>query len=387
MPDHLALADQLALAGRLDEAARFRQRVEQALADLPPPTPLPHLWRALGESGVPAGLYRRGGPLGPVAEPAHLAALLRAVDARGDNGVTLGVLVQAASAVPVLGSGAGDACGTAYQRVLAGTATVALAATDAAAPGSDLAGLGTEVTIDERGLTLRGGKRWITAACCADYLLVLARQRPGRHFTSFSWVLVPADADGLTVRAADTDLLAGSGTGHVEFDDVRLPADHLVGRPGRGLAVFARHMGTERLAGAYWAVALTSRVLAETQARLARRTVDGRPLWQHEAIRQDLATCLVKVAGLRALHESLGEQIVERQDLAAAALLKSAVGLTVDAVLSRCAQLQGADGLARGGVQQIRAEAGVCGIGGGATELMLSHVADSAEQLLEGLRS
>ncbi|MGW5650290.1 acyl-CoA dehydrogenase family protein [Streptomyces humi] len=408
--------------------AGYRSLVSQALADVRPGAPATAVWRALGAAGALRALYGGGNALGPVADPARLGTLLAAVDARGDNGATLSVLVQAASALPVLGSGrpapttpprtappssaapsptvpsptppsptapsptppssaAPSPVAAAHERALAGSAQVALAATDEAAAGSDLSGLGTEVRVEGDELVVHGGKRWVTNAGTAEYLLVLARHRPGRHFTDFSWVLVPAAAAGVTVRAAATDLLTNSATGHVSFDSVRLPAGHLVGRHGRGMAVFARHMSTERLAGAQWAVALTGRVLADTRDRLLRRAVEGVPLWHNAAVRQGFAECLVRVAQLRALCESLAETAVRGQSLSAGAVLKSAVGLTVDTVLARCAQLQGADGFAEGGAQRIRAEAGVLGIGGGVTELMLAGVADLSDQLLTELRA
>ncbi|MEU6556316.1 acyl-CoA dehydrogenase family protein [Streptomyces sp. NPDC046915] len=379
-------------------AVRHRPRAATALAAVPTGAPVSQVWAALGTAGVLRDLYDlydhddhddRGGGTAAAPDPARLADLIGAVDARGDNGVTLSVLVQTASALPVLAACAPEKgpVRQALDAALSGTSTVALAATDSAAAGSDLAGLGTEVAIGPDGLLVTGGKRWITTACGADWLLVLARHRPGRHFTSFTWVLVPARAPGVRVRPADTDLLTGSATGHVELDGVRLPADHIVGRPGRGMAVFAQHMGTERLAGALWAVALTSRVLADTKERLTRRHFDGRPLWQHDAVRQRYAACLVQVRQLRALCESLGERVARRQDLAAAALLKSAAGLVADPVLAACAQLQGADGFGRGGAQRIRGEAGVLGIGGGVTELVLAAVADNADTVLTELRS
>jgi citronellyl-CoA dehydrogenase len=242
--------------------------------------------------------------------------------------------------------------------------------------------MGTEVAIDDDGLTVTGTKRWITSATTADWFLVLARHRPGRHFTNFTWVLVPADADGVRVSPADTDLFDGAGLGHLEFDRVRLGREHLVGRPGRGLAGFARQIAVERLAGALWAVALCTRVLTDTRSRLVDRTVADEPLWRSDSVRQRFATCLVLVRQLNALCAELGERIAERHDTAAAALLKASVGLTADRVLAECAQLQGSGGFAVDGAQRLRAQAAVFGIGGGTTEVVLSAVADAADRLL-----
>ncbi|MFD7660968.1 acyl-CoA dehydrogenase family protein, partial [Actinosynnema sp. NPDC059797] len=259
-------------------------------------------------------------------------------------------------------------------------ATTALAATDEAA-GSDLTALGTEVAVEGDELVVRGAKRWITNATHATWLLVLARRRPGPHFTNFSWVLVPADAPGVTVRPADTDLFAGGGVGHLQFDDVRVPADHLVGRPGRGLAGFARHIAVERLAGALWAVALCRRALDAAKRSLTAR--EG--LWQLDGVRQRFATCLVQVHQLRALADGLAERIATDHDGTAGALLKASVGLTVDRVLAECAHLHGAEGFTAAGPHLLRAEAGVFGVGGGVTEVVLGGVADQADRLLAEL--
>ncbi|WP_223178658.1 acyl-CoA dehydrogenase family protein [Streptomyces boluensis] len=368
-------------------ATDHRERTAVALAGLPAHAPVPGVWAALGAAGVLRDLYVPA--MSGTPDPGRLAGLLGAVDARGENGVTLSVLVQVASALPVLAASAPPSgpVRDVLAQVLDGAATLALAATDAAAAGSDLAGLGTEVTLGPDEVVVDGGKRWITTACAADHFLVLARHKAGRHFSSFTWVLVPADVPGVDVQAADSHLLTGGGVGHVRFTGVRLPAAHVVGRPGRGMLSFAQHMGTERLAGALWAVALTTRVLSDTKVRLALREVDGRPLWQDASVRRRFADCLVQVRQLRALCDSLGTRVVRHHDLSAAALLKSAAALAAEPVLATCAQLQGADGFRRGGVQQTRSEAAVFGIGGGVTELVLGAVADHADKVLKELRS
>ena len=345
----------------------------------PPPGGGREAWAALGASGALRSAYRGGDPALGV-DPTGLGRLLSEVDATADVGTTLSLCVQLATAVPLLATGSGPA-ETALAGALAGTSVTALAATDTTA-GSDLTALGTEVRIGEDELVLRGGKRWITNATQADQLLVLARHRPGRHFTNFTWVLVPASATGVTARPANTELFAGAGVGHLTFEDVRLPRAHLVGRPGRGMAAFARQIAVERLAGALWAVALCRRVLGDTKAGLEDPARAEEPLWRNESVRQRFATSVVAVRQLDALCRELGDRVASRYDTAAAALLKAAAGMTAERVLADCAQLQGADGFAAGGAQWLRAKAAVFGIGGGATEVVPSAVADSAGALL-----
>ncbi|MFE7778862.1 acyl-CoA dehydrogenase family protein [Streptomyces sp. NPDC057445] len=372
----------------MPDGARLRLAVREptpqpsGLGDLPPDADGRRIWAALGAAGRLAGVYREGHPSAG-ADPGALGRLMADLDARFGIGSTLSVCVQIATAVPLLTLG-GQPAADALREALAGTAVVALAATDEGS-GTDLAGLGTEVAVDDNGITVTGNKRWITGALYADHLLVLARHREGRHFTNFTWVLVPAHAPGVTVEAADTALFDGSGTGHIRLDRVRLPRDRIVGRVGRGMTSFASHIAVERLTGTLWAVALCARMLRRTKSRLEERRFGDGTLWQLESIQQRFAACLVSTHQLRALVDQLADRVARDHDTAAAALLKAAAATTVDRVLAECAQLQGAEGFSAAGAQWTRAQAALWGIGGGTKEVVLSTVAGASDSLLTEL--
>ncbi|MCG5462817.1 acyl-CoA dehydrogenase [Micromonospora sp. MED01] len=336
------------------------------------------VWPALGASGVIASLYEPDGRV----SPERLGRLLAAVDASQPIGVTLGVCVQVAAALPLLRTALPDHPLTA--EVTAGRAVLALAATDSGR-GSQLSSLGSGYRIDGDRLTLTGTKRWITNARTADAFLVLARHEEGRHFTSFSFVLVPAGAPGVTVTPARTELFDGAGLGDVTFTGVQLPATAVVGGRGRGMALFARHIATERLAGGLWAVALCRRVLTDTVERLRRPDDGGTSLWHDPGVRRHVAGCLARVHELRAVCVTAGPLVATRHDPAAAARVKIATADTVDHVLGECARLHGADGFVDDGVQRLRTEAAVFGIGGGVGEVARELLADRVDDLLHGL--
>ncbi|MDT0390849.1 acyl-CoA dehydrogenase [Streptomyces sp. DSM 41921] len=347
------------------------------LAALPADASGADLWRALGAQNRLAGVYRGNDPRRGV-DAAALGALLTDVDLRFGVGSTLAVTVPLATCLPLLAQGTGPAARTLADSLDGGT-VVALAATDEDS-GCDLAALDTRVCLDGDHLRLDGTKRWITNATTCGAALVLARHRPGPHFTNFTWVLVPADAPGVRVEPAGTELFDGSGTGHLTFEDVRLTRDHVVGGTGRGLSGFAAHIATERLAGALWAVALCERVLRDTARYLGRRRHGGGVLWDREAVRQRWAGALLRSRQHRALTESLTEAVAARRDTSAAALLKASAAETVEHVLDVCAHLQGAHGFRTGGPQHLRAQAALFGIGGGTTEVVLDIVAETAPQ-------
>ncbi|MGW0336312.1 acyl-CoA dehydrogenase family protein [Streptomyces sp. NPDC003011] len=347
-----------------------------------------HVWRDLGHDGTIASLFHGPGVDERYGlDPLRLAALLTGLDAQHDLGTTLGVCVQLAAALPLLRDLPGEPAGSVRRRAERGETTVALAATDDGAPGSDVTAMTTHIDHDpETGQwTLSGGKRWITNATTAEYALVLARRRPGTHFTSFSLVLLPVDTPGVRVEAEPTDCFAGSGVGSLRFEAVRLTPDHLAGPPGRGLAAFTRRIGTDRLASGLWANALSRRVLAETQSRLGERTYLGQAQSQDPAVRQEFAAAVIRQQELQALcTRACAPGTAATPPVAAlTALLKAVGAATVDHVVRTCARLQGADAFHIRGLHRLAAEAAMFGIAGGTTRVLRDIVADHADVLLD----
>jgi len=263
-----------------------------------------------------------------------------------------------------------------------GDLVLALAATDAAGSGSDLMAAATTARLTDTEIIVDGGKQWITNACTADYALVLARHRAARHFTSFVWVLVPMTAAGVSARPAGRDLFGGSGLGHLLLDGVRVPGDHVVGRPGRAMASFARHISTERLAGGLWARAISARVLADTHRWLLGRRLHDKAAWENEAIRERFARCLVELWRLDA---ACARQVTafDRPDaMLTGMLLKAAAAASLQLIVGECVQLRGGDAFTDGGLARLSAEVAAWSLAGGATGAMLAGIADYATELL-----
>jgi acyl-CoA dehydrogenase len=372
-------------------ASGFAARVSAALGSIPDASATGAdsraMWAVLGDAGVLDALYA-GSPgdrsASHAPRPDHLAELLTVLDARLPVGVVLAACVQVATALPILREHAGSGpAAAAYESALRGESVLALAATDTRGAGSDLMRLGTTARLADDHLVLDGEKRWITNACNADYALVLARHRPQRHFTSFLWILVPTNAPGVHSSPVGGPLLAGSQTGLLRFREVVLGRDHVLGSPGRGLATFARHVVTERLAGGLWAGAMCRRILADTRRQLTARPLGDAPMWDNPAIRQRFARCLVDAWRIDAACDAYRAAHGGPDAFVSSMLLKTAVAESLDAVLTECAQLIGADAFAANGLAQLRAQAGMFGIAGGAAGAMLAGIADHAADLLE----
>lgn len=338
------------------------------------------LWRSLGGAGLidlvlPPSNGRRE------VDPRRLGQLLTELDARLPMGMVLSICVQVATVIPLLRAAAARSpmAADVLREALRGEAVVALAASDAGLSGSALLDARTEVRDAGDGVRLSGGKDWITNACICDHALVLARHRPARHFTSFSWVLVPARLEGVSCRPATSLLFDGAGLGHLRFDDVVIGREHVVGAPGRALSELALQLGTERLAGALWARALCRRLLVDTYGHLRRRSTGDGTLWDNAAIRERFARCVVEWRRLDALCEVHGAGAVTASR---GMLLKAASGESVDRLLAECASLLGAEAFRDGGLAVLRAQAAMFGVAGGAAGAMLAGVAEHVDELL-----
>src|SRR4051794_8809284 len=104
--------------------------------------------------------------------------------------------------------------------------------------GSDPAAMRTTARRDGDEWVIKGTKAWTTHGGFADFYKVMARtggpDAPARN--SISCFMVPADAPGLSADPPERKMgLTGSTTTAMNFDDVRIPLDRLVGEEGEGL--------------------------------------------------------------------------------------------------------------------------------------------------------
>jgi alkylation response protein AidB-like acyl-CoA dehydrogenase len=122
--------------------------------------------------------------------------------------------------------------------------------------GSDLAGLATRAVRDGDEWVVTGQKVWTSFAHMAALGILLARTDPdvAKH-RGISYFICPMDAPGLTIRPI-VDMTGDHAFNEVFFDEVRLPAENLVGEVNRGWALAKVTLGNERVSlsgeGALW---------------------------------------------------------------------------------------------------------------------------------------
>jgi len=153
--------------------------------------------------------------------------------------------------------------------------------------GSDLKAITTTVRADGDELVVTGRKSFITNAGDADFYTVLAREDRAEG-TGYSLVVLPADAPGLSVEHPH-QIIAPHVLGDVIMDEVRVPADHRVGEPGRGFAGAMEHFDFSRPALGLLCLGAAQASIDEACTWAVQREAFGRPLAAFQGVSFPLA--------------------------------------------------------------------------------------------------
>lgn len=162
--------------------------------------------------------------------------------------------------------------------------------------GSDLASLRTRAQRDGDGWVLNGQKTWTTYAQHANRMFVLARTDPAApKQKGIGFFLMDMDTPGVSLRPIQT-IDGGFEVNEVFLDNVRLPAEALVGHENRGWDYAKFLLGNERTGIARIGVSKGRLRRIEDLAR--QRIVAGRPLIAHPRFRDRLTETKIELKAL-----------------------------------------------------------------------------------------
>jgi acyl-CoA dehydrogenase len=335
--------------------------------------------RRMGEAGF-LGLMYSSEYGGAEADALTNLVFAEALSQSTFGGFIITVLVHTDMASPHL-----HHAGTAAQLakympgVTAGRTITAVGITEPGA-GSDVAGIRTTArrVSDERGegWVLNGTKLFITNGVHADLYFIAAKTGPARH--AMSMFIVEKGMPGFSVgRALKKSGWLSSDTAELVLDNVRLPADALLGEENKGFYSVMKNFQTERIALAAMAVGHCTQALKLTLEHVRTRQAFGAPLFDKQAIRQRLAMLDAKVHAARAFMYHCAWRVTQKHDVVQeVSMLKALTGELVNEVVSTCQQFHGGMGYMREtAIERLWRDARVLAIGGGATEVMLDEVA------------
>lgn len=240
--------------------------------------------------------------------------------------------------------------------------------------GSDLQAIRTTARRDGDSWVLSGAKTFITNGINADLVIVVARtdpDAPGSRGTSL--LVVERGMPGFTRgRNLDKVGLKAQDTAELFFDEVRVPAENLLGTENRGFAHLMENLPQERLSIAVGAVAACETVLAQTREYVTGRTAFGRPVGSFQNSRFVLAELHTETTIARTFVDECVRQLGTGELTAVdAAMAKYWTSELQNKVADRCLQLHGGYGyMDEYPVSKAWRDARVQSIYGGTNEIM-----------------
>ena len=363
--------------------ASIRSFVESELA--------PHAEEWEREGHFPDWVFKRMGDLGLLGlryppeyggqggDWGHAIVLAEELARAGSAGVGMAVAVQTEMATPPIARfGTEDQKRRYLAPAIRGEKVFCLAITEPGA-GSDVAGIETTAARDGDHYVVNGRKTFITNGVRAHASLLVARVDRSAGHEGFALFVVDTDAPGFSVsREMDKLGMRSSDTAELVLDDVRVPAENLLGgQEGRGFMEIMWELQGERLIGVAGSVAGAWLVFERTLAYAKERRAFGRPIGSFQVLRHRFAEMATELEAARQLtYDTALAWEQGAYPVREISEVKLFGALAVNRAMNACMQVFGGGSyLAGSGVERAWRDARLLRIGGGTDEVMREVIA------------
>ncbi|RYO99217.1 hypothetical protein DL764_006876 [Monosporascus ibericus] len=239
--------------------------------------------------------------------------------------------------------------------VFSGKKFICLAITEAFA-GSDVAGLRTTATKtpDGKHYIVNGTKKWITNGAYSDYFVTGVKTDKGLS------VLLIERGEGVETKPIKTSYSLTAGTAYITFDNVKVPAENLLGEENKGIYVILSNFNHERWTMACGSIRQSRIVVEECLKWAHQRLVFGKRLIDQPVIRQKLAKMIALVEANQSWLETITYQMCnmpykeQSKHLGGPiGLLKMSVTRAAHEIADEAVQIFGGRGLTQSGMGKV----------------------------------
>jgi acyl-CoA dehydrogenase len=299
-------------------------------------------------------------------------------------------LVDFAFAMQGLGSGAISLFGTVEQkrewlpRVASGEAIAAFAMTEPEC-GSDAANMRSSAMRDGNEWVLVGEKTLISNGGIADFYVTFARTGEGEGARGLSAFIVPAEAVTVAERI---HVIAPHPLGRLKYDNIRIPADAIIGEPGEGFRIGMETLNLFRVTVGAAALGFARRALDEALAFAKDRRLGSGTLADNAVTQAKLADMALAVDASALLiyraawQQDVGGSGARTDNRRAAAMAKLHATESAQQVIDAAVQIHGGAGVTKGvKVEELYRDIRALRIYEGASEVQRQII---ARDLLKG---
>ncbi|HEX4734831.1 MAG TPA: acyl-CoA dehydrogenase family protein [Thermoleophilaceae bacterium] len=219
--------------------------------------------------------------------------------AKASASAALILMVQELGTLPIQLFGTEEQKQTWLPRCATGELSPAFALSEAEA-GSNVAAMRTTAVRDGDEWVINGSKNWITNATIADFYVTFAvTDREANRISAF---IVEKDREGFSIGGLEHKLgIKGSPTGSPVYEDVRVPAENMIGAEGKGMGVALGTLQRTRLGAAAQAVGIAQGATDYATDYAKERIAFGKPIIDLQGIQFKLADMQTKTAAAREL--------------------------------------------------------------------------------------
>jgi acyl-CoA dehydrogenase len=261
-------------------------------------------------------------------------------------------LADFAFAMQGLGSGAISLFGTVEQKrqwlpkVASGQVIAAFAMTEPTS-GSDAANMATSAMRDGNEWVIVGEKTYISNGGIADFYVTFARTGEGEGARGLSAFIVPADAVDIAERI---EVVAPHPLARLTYDNVRIPADSIIGEPGEGFRIGMETLNLFRVTVGAAALGFARRALDEALSFAKNRRLGSGTLADNAVTQAKLADMALAVdASALLIYRAAWQQDVGGVDnRRAAAMAKLHATESAQSVIDAAVQMHGGAGVTKG---------------------------------------
>jgi alkylation response protein AidB-like acyl-CoA dehydrogenase len=336
------------------------------------------VWRAAGENGfLCMTMPEEYGGAG--ADKLYSVAQMEEIASAGASGIGFGLHSEIVA--PYILHYGSEAQKKKYLPLLATGEMVGAIAMSEPAAGSDLQGVKTTAIRQADGsYLLNGSKTFITNGWHADLVIVVAKTDPAAGAKGTSLLLVEHGMPGFSKGKRLKKLgMKAQDTSELFFDNVKVPAENLLGGEGKGFICLMEQLPWERLQIAIGAVAAAQAAIDWTVTYVKDRKVFGQAVASYQNTRYTLAELQTEVQVARVFVDKCCELVaVDKLDTATASMAKYWCSDLQCKVMDECVQLHGGYGyMWEYPITRAYADARVQRIYGGTNEIMKEVISRS----------
>lgn len=364
-----------------DDHDLFRQSVKKFIEN--EITPHVREWERAG--GLPRSLHKRMGEMGYLGvkfpeeyggsglDAVTEAVLIEEITKCGAGGVSASLLSSPGIALTKIWLFGNDAQKENYLVPgIQGDQISALAVTEPNG-GSDVAGMKTTAKKSGDHYILNGSKTFITNGVNADFVIVAAKTAEEPKHRNISLFIVETDSEGYSVGKNLKKLgWRSSDTAELYFDQVKVPAENLLGNENEGFRYIMQDFQYERIHMALSSVALAELALEDTIRYSKERTQFDQPLSKFQVLRHKMVDMAVDIAKAKNITYRALDLYNRSEDVVTHATMAKAYATEmVQRVTDTAVQIHGGNGyMMEYPVQRYWRDARIQSIGGGTTQVM-----------------